>query len=308
MSDRYDIIVWCVRLVGNSRAKNKGLAADVLSAVFVGVCFVATLATHELISTFPVGLGAMAANWAGSRCIPWIDEPHWDASHLGLVHDLVAKVSKRPGMKCAASVHCSPYPGSNALEVFKSDAAPGAFGDTYQLLCNSVIDVGAKSPFFAAAFSEEPPGGAGANGVESCAKFVIAGPQFIEMLPSESSLVTCCRYFNDAKIDAEPVLGFRLRCVWNIDTDKQKMLLISVYKVRLASVISQHGGLFAATGERYCFSATGRPYAYRSFACLPGQYARVVGDGAKWFEFTRLLESARFVGVSDLGYTPDNAL
>ncbi|GIV22052.1 MAG: hypothetical protein KatS3mg023_3803 [Armatimonadota bacterium] len=94
--------------------------------------------TPEMRLRRTVGFCHMPAGGAGPGGVPGIDKDHRNACQTSLILDEGAKLMERPTVLDATLSLLNREPFADALEVFRGDAATGAFGLRDQLLADDV--------------------------------------------------------------------------------------------------------------------------------------------------------------------------
>ncbi len=91
----------------------------------------------------------MSAAGAGAGGVARVDFHHGHAEHLRLVLDKALQLMKRPAVQRRPLRPSSPYPVTDALELFEGNALTGAFSLGDDVFADLVVDIGGKAAFFA---------------------------------------------------------------------------------------------------------------------------------------------------------------
>lgn len=102
-------------------------ARNVPGRVEVRVGRVPTALADKAILALAVCFFAMPALGTGSARVPRVDHLYHDSGDLCFVSDELAELVEGPGTEVGPLLASNRYPVADAIEIFKSDAAPGAF-------------------------------------------------------------------------------------------------------------------------------------------------------------------------------------
>jgi len=118
--------------------------SQVASGVEVGTTGIPAVTTRKLTLTLTIDLLTMAALGTSAASVPWIDQNDGHACQYRLVFHERTQLKESPSMMPVSLLPSNRYPVADSLEVFKDDAASGAFSGSNELLTDAVVFV----PFF----------------------------------------------------------------------------------------------------------------------------------------------------------------
>ena len=275
-----------------------GPACYYTSRVGVGVRAVATRKARKIVASLPVALLDVSTDTAFPRSVAGIDEADLNAGTLGLVNDLALQVCKGPRVQDASLLAGSPYPKTDALDVFEGDTAPGAFSHSDNLLGNNVIDVFGKSSFFSTSFYKKSFGTFCSFPLQLASKPIGTAAKTVEVSTRKVLAVAGSGDVDHADINTEPVKSFLLFNIWHVYGDKEVELLLSQHQVSFPFVVLKQASLRLATDKWHALAAIDRPNT--DFVVAPRQNSRVVRYCSKWAKNTSRF-CVKLVGVCDFG-------
>ncbi len=123
-----------------------GPAPNVQSRCGIGGASVPATDALELVPVGTVAPIDTAASRTALRGVFRINRLHVDASQRCLVGQKGAKLSECPAVVRASLRPSKRCPFTDALEVFKSNPAPGVFGLPHHVLTDPVVEVGGEAP------------------------------------------------------------------------------------------------------------------------------------------------------------------
>ena len=264
------------------------------------------LTTEERCLTGTVGLRNMPAGRTSARSISGIDSYDADTGKDSLVLDKGAKLMERPGMMDATLSLANRNPVADALELFKSDPPPGAFGFRDQSLADRMVDVRCKPGFLALTFLQEPLGGLGAFGLKAFAEFSVPFSQAVDLSAGISFAVGIGGNVDDTKINAKPVFRIASRRFGDIHNHGQIKDAVTIDEIGLPANPFQSCGLVFSEDNGNDLAALERQDGYTVHA-LPGENALVVDDCSVWAE-GRLLGFIPLVRFGNLADGADSQL
>jgi hypothetical protein len=280
--------------------------ADVLGSVFIRMCFVPALFTDEKLSSLSVrrfGVVALVALLAGMLRIGK-DTEH--AASLGFVGNEASKLVKAPGVHAVALIFLSPYPVTDAVEIFESNPTPGAFSQRYYGFGNGMIHVRRKPLLFAATATQKPFGALGAFLLQLLTQRMMPVAHLVQMGAAVVVAVRIESDIGDTEIDADKVdwqrsLGFR-----GFDSDVQIETVVPINQIALAARQGKKLALIIAADERNRESSTSRPDRDGRLVEIPRKQTQIVDGRASGSECARTL--ADCVGVRDLCTSTNSSL
>jgi len=189
----------CVRLVDSSPAANvhrsdgirrasepAGYAAEVVSCGTV--CFVDGAALR-----------------AGPGGVLRIDEDNRNPCQSGLVLDKLPELMERPAMVGAPLSLSNRYPITDALQIFKSDTAPGAFGLRNQPFADHMVHVCGEPRFLVSPLLQEPLRRLGALLLKPCPQLRVTLPQAVDLSTRVCFAIGVGSEVHDAEVNAKKV-------------------------------------------------------------------------------------------------------
>lgn len=248
-------------------------------------------------------LGNIAANRTHLRCIGRIDKYNRDASKSGFVKYLLSQVVKRP----ATLIASSPYPFTDILEVFKSDAASGAFRNLYKLLADLVIYVVGKAFLFAGKLFGSAPGRFCAFLLQSPALSAPAFPDRINFTSCELFSIGRCGDIGNAQINTKIFLDIIRFWFVNIASCEKIEDTVNQNQVAFAPLRFEQVNLPLSGKEWNCLSSLNCPDAHSLLVDFPGQNTLVVSKAAGRSK-NALDFLVQLIGVSNFSDSPDSHL
>lgn len=268
----------------------------------VGVC-VRGMAARDALEGGLVGSVALVdatARAALARRVARINEADRDAQTLGLVNYKIAKLGKRPITKPCSLVAAGRYPLSDALEIFKSDSARGAFSIRNERLRYDVVCVGLESPLLPGQFAKFAFGGFGAALLQSLATAAEALADALDLDAGVAFPVTVGCKTDNAEIDAKPILCVELVGFRHVASSRQIPLPANETEIDFTFLEGHQAPLVVAHNHRYNDAALQGPNAGGRAILDEAKDAFVVGLGRVGAEGGRDLavdfESIRYLG------------
>ena len=129
-------------------------SSDVLRRVHIGVGRVSAAYAYKACLCLAILTLAMPAHAAGLTGVSGIHRNYGYAYQLGLVRDEVLELSERPAAHSGSLFAPKPYPRADVPKILNGDPAVRAFGGSYKMLGNTVIQVAAEQGFVAPASSQ----------------------------------------------------------------------------------------------------------------------------------------------------------
>ena len=250
----------------------------------------------------------MPASRTAPAGVSGIHELDRDAVKPALVSDFGLQVRKRPRVQDAPLSLGSPYPTTDALEVFKSNPAAGAFGFGANLFRNCVVLMMDEAGFTPSEALENPLGRTSAFGLKALALPPTSFPDAGDLFGlTVSSAIRIRSNIDEAQVYPQPILtrrGFRLG---EADRDKQVKRTIPENQVRFASVVKEHLELPLPADKRNAQSTGQAPNAYARLSQVPRKQSSVIGKRAQGTELSLYLP-VQFIGVNDLSVGSNNHL
>jgi hypothetical protein len=167
----------------------------------------------------------------GPRSVLRIYQSYRNSRYRRFVGDKSAELIKRPGMQVGALSFTNRYPVTDALEVFKGNAASGAFGFADELFTDAVVDVPRHAGLFPSPFLEQSSSGLGALGLKFGAQCQIAATYVTQCLTRVFGTVRVGGDINYPEVDPEPIVNFVQRLVRDFDHDREVEVAVSVNQV-----------------------------------------------------------------------------
>ena len=244
---------------------DNGLGPDIPGRVDVGMGFVPTMPTPKFCLRGAVRFIDRAAGIAGPRRVARVDGHNLNPGNQRLVFDELPELEERPSMHTSPLPLAKPYPITDAIEVFKGDAATGAFGRRNERLGNAVVHVLSETSLTAADGLKTA-----ANGSRALA-FVLptrSGP--LKRAPRRGVALTASLDFvtgmqvtvaggsdvRHAKVNTKEVGCWRLRAVREIDSHQQEPFAVAAAdEIALPNGRAEALRLIAAHYQRHDNSA-----------------------------------------------------
>jgi hypothetical protein len=285
-----------------------GPARNNSRCVGIGISGEPTVHAFESVPSLAVAFGYMPASRTAPAGVSGIHELDRDAVKPALVSDFGLQIRKRPGVQDAPLSLGSPYPTTDALEVFKSYPAAGAFGLGANLFRNYVVLMMYEAGFTPSEALQNPLGRTSAFGLKALPLPPTSFPDAGDLLGlTVSSAIRIRSNIDEAQVYPQPILtrrGFRLG---EADRDKQVKRTIPENQVRFASVAKEHLELPLPTDEGNTQSTGQTPNAYDRLGQVPRKQSGVIGKRAQGTKLSLYLP-VQFIGVNDLGIGANNHL
>lgn len=285
-----------------------GPARNNSRCVGIGIGGEPTVHAFESVPSLAIAFGYMPASRTAPAGVSRIHELDRDAVKPALVSDFGLQVRKRPGVQDAPLRLGSPYPTTDALEVFKGYRAAGAFGLGANLFRNYVVLVMDEASFTPAEALQNPLGRTSAFGLKALAlpptSFPDSGDRFGLTV---SSAIRIRSNIDEAQVHPQPILTRRCFRLGEADSDKQVKRTISENQIRFASVAKEHLELPLPTDEGNAQSTGQAPNAYDRLSQAPRKQSSVIRKRAQRAKLPLYL-SVQFIGVNDLSVGSNNHL
>jgi hypothetical protein len=285
-----------------------GPARDNSRCVGIGIGGEPTAHAFESVPSLAIAFGYMPASRTAPAGVSRIHELDRDAVETALVSDFGLQVRKRPGVQDAPLSLGSPYPTTDALEVFKGYPAAGAFGLDANLFRNDVVLMMYEAGFTPSEPLQNPLGRTSAFGLKALplppTSFPDAGDLFGLTVRSALRISSD---IDEAQVHPQPILtrrGFRLG---EADSDKQVKRTIPENQIRFASVVREHLELPRPTDKRNAQSTAQTPNACDRLSQVPRKQSGVIRERAQRAKLP-LYRSVQFIGVNDLSVGSNNHL
>lgn len=198
------------------------------------------------------------------------------------------------------------YPFADALQVFESDAASGAFGLRDQPLTDGVVDVAGEPLLLPPALLEESLGRLGAFGLEPRPKLRVTFAQAIQVPAGESLAVRVGGDVDDAEVNPEPVARRVGGWFGYVHDHGEVESAVAVDEVSLPADAIQPESLIPAEDDGDKLPPLERQDGH-AVKPLPGKYPLIVNDGPMRTE-DRLLGTVPLIGFRGLADGADGHL
>ena len=285
-----------------------GPARNNSRCVGIGIGGEPTDHAFKSVPSLAVAFGYMPANRTAPAGVSGIYERDRDAVKPALVSDFGLQVRKRPGMQDAPLSLGSPYPTTNALEVFKGYPAAGAFGFGANLFRNCVVLMMYEAGFTSSEALQNPLGRTSAFGLQALplppTSFPDPGDRFRLTV---SSALRIRSNIDEAQVHTQPILTRRCFRLGEADSDKQVKRTIPENQIRFAPIVREHLELPLPTDKRNAQSTGQAPNAYDRLSQVPRKQSSVIRKRAQRAKLPLYL-SVQFIGVNDLGVASNNYL
>lgn len=214
---------------------------DIFRGVEVSVRHISARLTFKLGLALAIGFFAVAASRTSAAGIAGIDSHHNYAGQFGLVLDEQPELQEGPTAHSRSLAFLEPCPAAYSLEVLKSNAAPGAFGNRYESFADYVICVSPETRFLLSEVAQ------GATRVSACrslatetgfalqraARIVMLLPYSFDAIASHPFAIACRGQVDNPKIHTKEFLDFNGCVLWNFNRAKKVELPIAINQVRL---------------------------------------------------------------------------
>jgi hypothetical protein len=285
-----------------------GPARNNSRCVGIGIGGEPTVHAFESVSGLAVALGYMPASRTAPAGVPGIHEPDRDAVKPALVGDFGLQVRKRPGVQDAPLSLGSPYPTTDALEVFKSYPAAGAFGLGANLFRNYVVLMMNEASFTPSEALQNPLGRTSAFGLKAFPLPPTSFPDSGDLFRlTVSSAIRICSSIDEAQVHPQPVFTPRCFRLGEADRDKQVKRTIPENQICFCSVVKEHLELPLPTDEGNTQSTGQTPNAYDRLGRVPRKQSSVIRERAQRAKLSSHLP-VQFIGVNDLSVGSNNHL
>ena len=285
-----------------------GPARNNSRCVGIGIGGEPTVHAFKSVPSLAVAFGHMPASRTAPAGVSGIHELDRDAVKPALVSDFGLQVRKRPGVQDAPLSLGSPYPTTDALEVFKGYPAAGAFGLGANLFRNDVVLMMYEAGFTPSEALQNPLGRTSAFGLKALALPPTSFPDSGDLFGlTVSSAIRIFSNVDKAQVHPQPILTRRCFRLGEADSDKQVKRTISENQIRFASVVKEHLELPLPTDKRNAQSTGQAPNAYDRLSQVPRKQSSVIRKRAQRAKLPLYL-SVQFIGVNDLSVGSNNHL
>ena len=262
----------------------QAFAADVAGSVSICVFSVPTAFTDEKLSSLavrPFSMATLAALLAGMLRI---DKDPKHAASLRLVGNKAAQLVKAPRVHAVALIFLSPYPVADAVEVFESNPASGAFSQRYHRFGNYMIHVSRKELFFSAAFLQKTLGALGAFLLQLATQRVIAMAHLVDVRTGMPVAVRIKSDVGNSEINADQIGWQRGLGFLDLNTDVQIKAAVAIDQIALPAWQRKHRALFFAADEWDGASSCHCPDRDRRLVQVPREQMQIVDHRASGLE------------------------
>lgn len=277
-----------------------GPARNNSRCVGIGIGGEPTVRAFESVPSLAVAFGYMPASRTASAGVSGIHELDRDAVKPALVSNFGLQVCKCPRVQEAPLSLGSPYPTTDALEVFKGYPAAGAFGLGANLFRNYVVLMMYEASFTPSEALQNPLGRTSAFGLKALplppTSFPDSGDRFGLTV---SSAIRIFSNVDEAQVHPQPILTRRCFRLGEADSDKQVKRTISENQIRFAPIVREHLELPLPTDKRNAQSTGQAPNAYDRLSQGPREQSGVIRKRAQRAKLP-LYRSVQFIGVNDL--------
>ena len=285
-----------------------GPARNNSRCVGIGIGGEPTVHAFKSVPSLAVAFGYMPASRTAPAAVSGIHELDRDAVKPALVSDFGLQIRKRPGVQDAPLSLRSPYPTTDALEIFKGYPAAGAFGFGANLFRNCVVLMMYEAGFTSSEALQNPLGRTSAFGLKALAlpptSFPDSGDRFGLTV---SSALRLRSNIDEAQVHPQPILTRRCFRLGEADRHKQVKRTIPKNQVRFAPVVREHLELPLPTDKRNAQSTGQAPDAYDRLSQIPRKQSRVIRKRAQGAKLP-LYHSVHFIGVNNLSIGSNNHL
>ena len=285
-----------------------GPARNNSRCVGIGIGGEPTVHAFESVPSLAVAFGHMPASRTAPAGVSGIHELDRDAVKPALVSDFGLQVRKRPGVQDAPLSLGSPYPTTDALEVFKGYPAAGAFGLGANLFRNDVVLMMYETGFTPSEALQNPLGRTSAFGLKALAlpptSFPDSGDRFRLTV---SSALRIRSNIDEAQVHTQPILTRRCFRLGEADSDKQVKRTIPENQIRFAPIVREHLELPLPTDKRNAQSTGQAPNAYDRLSQVPRKQSSVIRKRAQRAKLP-LYRPVQFIGVNDFSVGSNNHL
>jgi hypothetical protein len=260
--------------------KIEAFQPDVLGSVSIGMfCVPARLADKEVPGPSICSFGVVTQ----ITLLAGVLRVHKDYGHPGslcFVSDERPKLSERPTVQPVTLIFFSPYPITDAVELFEGDSAIGALSQRHDAFGNYMIEISRKAALFSAPLPQKAFGALGSLFLKLLAESLIAMANLINLLSTVSVSVRIKGDTSHSKVDANEIHYRFLFYVWDVDCDMEKELALSIDQVALAARVREQFPLFFSANKRDRESLGQCPDRDKRLVQVPGEKTQVIDDSA----------------------------
>lgn len=163
-----------------------------------------------------------------------IDISNGDACQRRLVGDVGTHLPEGPGIQAGSLTAAGRNPGADVLEIFKRNAATGAFGSRNDRLRNAMADVLTEPGLLPGEFLKSTLGGLCRSALEPGLPSGELAPDLLDACSAVGGAVAVRREIDDAEIDAKPILGVEVFGLRHIACAGQQPLAAHEAQIGLA--------------------------------------------------------------------------
>lgn len=233
---------------------------------------------REPIPRGSVALVYRPATRACAARVSGINHHDWDTNQSGFIGQEEPKLVEAPGVVRAALLAGNRCPVSDALKVFKGDAASGVFRLPHEKLADPVVHVTSKTTLLRPPLPEQALGRLAAFGLELRPKPRMARTKVGDVRAAEGLSVAVGGDVLETEIDAEKTARVERFGISDIDHNQKEELSIAVEKIGLSAHPVEPGLLIGSGDPRHDLAPVERQDR-DPVRPLPGQNALVVDDG-----------------------------
>ena len=284
-------------------------ACNVASCVGIGIGGKPARLTRELVACGPVLLADAATRRTSPAGVAWIHKFHRYPEKPALVGNFRLKVGESPRVQDAALLSISPYPRSNAVQIFQGNSAFRAFSNTANLFGNDVIHVAHKSLFTSTDSAQNFPRLLCALGLQPFSLTPTTGTDTGDFTGITKSLsIGTLREVNKAKVDTKPADRLLLAFFRHVHSYVQIPLAVAQNQIALAfRKLKQLALAFTADKRKMLQPSFDGPKADSRGGELEIKNAGIVGNAAV-FAKTALNLLVQLVSIGNLRVKPHNYL
>lgn len=235
-----------------------------------------------------------------------INQDKMDTGEFSFVFHFGSQIVETPRMLLAPLWLLNPYPITDSFEVFKSNAATGAFSLLNNLFGDHMVDISGKPRFFLPTFLKQAFSGLSSFRLKFLSKSGMSGSKVIDAAPRKMFAVAVSCNIDNAQVNAKKVVGLAFRWFGHFDTNIEIELPVAVNQVSLPACSADVQVPVIAENKGYINSAF-QCLDIDSIGKLEFPEPVVVNDSAMWFEFMVFLFIA-LAGISHFTYSPDSHL
>jgi len=273
--------------LGHDRPIDDSPCGDVHRRLDVGLCGKATRATSKYRLTLAVGFRDVAASRTRSAGISSVHGDDRDTHQLTLILDELSKLGKAPARHPGSLTTPKPCAVADAPQIFKGDPTTGAFGFGNEPFTDAMIHVAAKAGLPSPGLFNGPAGVLAGSAFESQRRFHGQQPtplrvttsDIFDLVVGESLPIAGRGDVDDAKIDAEELLGFDWGVFRQIGSAQQKELPVAVDQIGLPLESIESPALVFAHDDGNSLPTLKRQDAY-SVDPLEREQAVIQGHGS----------------------------